>query len=160
MHEEEYIAPGSPTGGVPFAHFEARQPVPPCHGEEAPKVDNLSPNDANYADMMGEGSNEVAPSPCSQSNAPNQSSGHGHSLEEDQRARVRTNPCNVVPFKCPLKNINISYDGISTMDSHYYDTGAAPFPGSCTCHYTDHCETSAAFCRRVHLSRKSDIPVG
>ena len=108
MHEEDHIAPGSPTGWVPFVHFEAKQPVPPCHGEEAPKVDNLSPNDANYADMMGEGSDEVAPSPHNQSNAPNQSSGHGRSLEEDQKARVRANPCNIVPFKRPLKNVNMA----------------------------------------------------
>jgi hypothetical protein len=144
MHEEENRAPDSLTGGVPLALSEAKQPVPPCHGEEAPKVDNLSPSDADDAGMMGGGSNEVAPSPHNQSNALDQSSGHGRRLEEDQRARVRSNPCNIVPFKRPLKNVNNSYDDFNTMDSQYYDTEAAPFPGSCTCHYTSHCEAGAA----------------
>jgi hypothetical protein len=94
--------------------------------------------------MMGRASNEVAPSPHNQSNVPNQSSDPGRRLEEDQRARATANPCNIVPFKRPLKNVNNSYDDFSTMDRQYYETQASPLPGSCACHCTGHCQAGAA----------------
>jgi hypothetical protein len=89
MHEEGHRAPDNLTGGAPLAISKARQPVPPYHGKEASKIDNLSLSDADNTGVMGRASNKVAPSPHNQSNVPNQSSDPGRRLEEDQRARVR-----------------------------------------------------------------------